>query len=129
MLRQARWLARQPQKPWFGEEGQIQSKRVAGFSEGEINEHMNMNEKGQTLRPALYERILRIDRIQARRFGQLTGLALEIAVGGIIRHLQACERMEVQPEMTALREIMDDGIGGRSTWEKVNDDHHQVKAA
>ena len=90
---------------------------------------MNTNEKGQTLRPALYERILRIDRIQARRFGQLTGLALEIAVGGIIRHLKACERMGVEPEMTALREIMDDGIGGRSTWEKVNDDHHQVRAA
>ena len=35
----------------------------------------------------LNERLLRIDHIQARRYSKLTGVALEIATEGIVRHL------------------------------------------
>ena len=61
----------------------------------------------------LNERLMRIDHIQARRYSKLTGLALEIATEGIIRHLKACDRMDVNPETSAVREIIDDALNGR----------------
>ena len=45
----------------------------------------------------LYDRIMQIDHIQARRFSKLTGETAEIATEGIIRHLRACARMDVNP--------------------------------
>ena len=56
----------------------------------------------------LQDRILQIDHIQARRFSKLTGDAIEIATEGIIRHLRACVRMDVNPDASAVREIIDD---------------------
>ena len=52
----------------------------------------------------LQDRILQIDHIQARRFSKLTGDAMEIASEGIIRHLRACARMDVNPDASAVRE-------------------------
>ena len=45
----------------------------------------------------LDERIIRIDHIQARRYSKLVGVAAEIATEGILRHLRACDRMDVNP--------------------------------
>ena len=57
----------------------------------------------------LDERILRIDHIQARRYSKLGGVTREIATQGILRHLRACDRMDVNPDTSAVREIIEIG--------------------
>ena len=64
----------------------------------------------------LAERIQRIDHIQARRYSKLMGVAAEIATEGIIRHLRACDRMDVNPDTSAVREIIDDALNGRRVY-------------
>ncbi|PYS22632.1 MAG: hypothetical protein DMF72_12875 [Acidobacteria bacterium] len=64
----------------------------------------------------LAERLQRIDHIQARRFSKLTGTVSEIATEGIIRHLAACDRMDVNPDISAVREIIDDALNGRRVY-------------
>ena len=64
----------------------------------------------------LNERLMRIDHIQARRYSKLNGLALEIATEGIVRHLKACDRMDVNPDISAVREIIDDALNGRRVY-------------
>lgn len=70
----------------------------------------------------LQERLLRIDHIQARRFSKLGGVTLEIATEGIIRHLKACDRMDVNPDTSAVREIIDDALNGRRVFAETSDD-------
>ncbi len=70
----------------------------------------------------LQDRILQIDHIQARRFSKLSGEALEIASEGIIRHLKACARMDVNPDASAVREIIDDALNGRRVFAEVSND-------
>lgn len=74
----------------------------------------------------LDERILRIDHIQARRYSKLGGVALEIATEGIIRHLRACDRMDVNPDTSAVREIIDDAVNGRRVFAETTE---QTQAA
>jgi hypothetical protein len=64
----------------------------------------------------LAERLQRIDHIQARRFSKLTGPPMEIATEGIVRHLAACDRMDVNPDISAVREIIDDALNGRRVY-------------
>jgi len=70
----------------------------------------------------LQDRVLQIDHIQARRFSKLTGDALEIATEGIIRHLRACARMDVNPDASAVREIIDDALNGRRVFAETSND-------
>jgi hypothetical protein len=70
----------------------------------------------------LQDRILQIDHIQARRYSKLTGDAMEIATQGIIRHLRACARMEVNPDASAVREIIDDALNGRRVFAETSND-------
>ncbi len=70
----------------------------------------------------LQERILQIDRIQARRFAKLAGPTVEIATEGIIRHLRACARMDVNPDASAVREIIDDALNGRRVFAETSND-------
>ncbi|MDT4968928.1 MAG: hypothetical protein QOJ64_3665 [Acidobacteriota bacterium] len=70
----------------------------------------------------LDERLLRIDHIQARRFSKLLGPPLDIATEGIIRHLRACDRMDVNPDTSAVREIIDDAMNGRRVYAETADD-------
>jgi hypothetical protein len=70
----------------------------------------------------LQDRILQIDHIQARRFSKLSDDTLEIASEGIIRHLRACARMEVNPDASAVREIIDDALNGRRVFAEVSND-------
>jgi hypothetical protein len=70
----------------------------------------------------LQDRILQIDHIQARRFTKLSGAALEIATEGIIRHLRACARMDVNPDASAVREIIDDALNGRRVFAETSND-------
>jgi hypothetical protein len=65
---------------------------------------------------------LRIDHIQARRYSKLSGVTLQIATEGIIRHLRACERMDVNPDTSAVREIIDDALNGRRVYAETSDD-------
>jgi len=70
----------------------------------------------------LSERILRIDHIQARRYSKLSGEALEIATAGILRHLKACDKMDVNPDASAVREIIDDALNGRRVYAETSED-------
>ena len=74
----------------------------------------------------LDERILRIDHIQARRYSKLGGVTREIATQGILRHLRACDRMDVNPDTSAVREIIDDALNGRRVFAETE---HQTQAA
>jgi hypothetical protein len=69
----------------------------------------------------LEERILRIDHIQARRYSKLGGVAHDIATQGILRHLRACDRMDVNPDTSAVREIIDDALNGRRVFAETRD--------
>src|ERR1044072_5582846 len=69
----------------------------------------------------LNERLMRIDHIQARRFSKLTGVPREMGTEGIIRHLKACDRMDVNPETSAVREIIDDALNGRRVFAETKD--------
>lgn len=64
----------------------------------------------------LDERLQSIDHIQARRYSKLMGPALDIATEGILRHLKACDRMDVNPDVAAVREIIDDALNGRRVF-------------
>ncbi len=55
----------------------------------------------------LLERINYVCQIQGNRFSHLKGIQLEIATAGIIRHLVACMKMEINPDSSAIREIID----------------------
>jgi hypothetical protein len=59
-----------------------------------------------------------IDRSQARRYGRLAGIPLGIATAGIIRHLKACERYGMDPDIGAIREIIDDAQDGRAVYQE-----------
>lgn len=65
---------------------------------------------------SLTDRILMIDQVQARRFSRLKGKPLEIATEGIIRHLRACSKMDITPDHSAIREIIDDAQNERSVF-------------
>lgn len=65
---------------------------------------------------SLLERIIKIDHLQARRFVKLAPEEREIAAVGIVRHLRACSRMDVTPDPSALREIIDDAGDGRQFY-------------
>ncbi len=70
----------------------------------------------------LQDRILQIDHIQARRFAKLSGVTMDIATEGIIRHLRACARMDVNPDASAVREIIDDALNGRRVFAETSND-------
>ena len=70
----------------------------------------------------LQDRVLQIDHIQARRFSKLSGETLEIATEGIIRHLRACVRMDVNPGASAVREIIDDALNGLRVFAETSND-------
>jgi hypothetical protein len=81
------------------------------------------NRVGAAAKPiTLQERILQIDHIQARRFSKLGGMTLEIASEGIIRHFRACARMDVNPDASAIREIIDDALNGRRVFAETSND-------
>ncbi|MCP9495408.1 MAG: hypothetical protein MSG64_13260 [Pyrinomonadaceae bacterium MAG19_C2-C3] len=67
-------------------------------------------------------RLQGIDHIQARRFSKLMGATQDIAVEGIMRHLRACDRMDVNPDVAAVREIIDDALNGRRVFAEQYDD-------
>lgn len=84
---------------------------------------MENNIRVNAARPmTLQDRILQIDVVQARRFSKLDGAALEIATEGIIRHLRACARMDVNPDASAVREIIDDALNGRRVFAETSND-------
>lgn len=74
----------------------------------------------------LQDRLLKIDHIQARRFSKLNGTTLDIATEGILRHLRACDRMDVNPDTSAVREIIDDALNGRRVFAETSDDRQRA---
>ncbi|HEX7174375.1 MAG TPA: hypothetical protein VF240_03725 [Pyrinomonadaceae bacterium] len=69
----------------------------------------------------LEDRLQAIDHIQARRYSKLAGGPLDIATEGILRHLRACDRMDVNPDVAAVREIIDDALNGRRVFAETFD--------
>lgn len=76
------------------------------------------------MKSILEERLKNIDHIQARRYSKLMGSACDIATEGIIRHLRACARMDVNPDVAAVREIIDDALNGRRVYAESVDDRY-----
>ncbi len=70
----------------------------------------------------LQDRILQIDHIQAKRFGNLPADVQKIAAEGIIRHLRACARMDINPDASAVSEVIDDAFRGRKVWKETETD-------
>jgi hypothetical protein len=70
------------------------------------------------------ERLRGIDHIQVRRYSKLTGDARQIATEGILRHLRACDRMDVNPDVAAVREIIDDALNGRRVFAEQMEDRY-----
>ena len=81
-----------------------------------------MNGTNQPEAKPLADMVNEIDRIQGRRFGKLSGAAWQIASEGITRHLRACRNMDVRPDISAIREIIDDALNGRRVFAEVNED-------
>ena len=95
----------------------------AAGNEQEGSKSMEGEYKVAAAKPmTLQDRVLQIDHIQARRFSKLAGDALEIATEGIIRHLRACVRMDVNPDASAVREIIDDALNGRRVFAETSND-------
>lgn len=67
----------------------------------------------------LLERLRDIDPIQARRYERLSGRAEEIAYHGIVRHFNACDRNGIDPDVAAVREIIDDALNGRAIYAEM----------
>lgn len=67
----------------------------------------------------LTDRIAEICPIQGRRYERLGGDARDIATRGIRRHFDACDRHGVEPDRTAIREIIDDALAGRAVFEET----------
>lgn len=94
-----------------------------GPSAGTIVNYSEGEQEVAAARPmTLQDRVLQIDHIQARRYSKLSGDTLEIATEGIIRHLRACARMDVNPDASAVREIIDDAINGRRVFAETSND-------
>jgi len=88
-----------------------------------VKNYVKGEEKVAAAKPmTLQDRILQIDHIQARRFSKLAGDAMDIAAEGIIRHLRACARMDVNPDASAVREIIDDALNGRRVFAETSND-------
>ena len=64
----------------------------------------------------LAERLKAIDHIQARRYTKLMFVPLDFATEGFIRHLCVWDRMDVNPDVAAVREIIDDALNGRRVF-------------
>lgn len=69
------------------------------------------------MKPKSLEEVIRdMDPYLAKRFTRLGGSPREIAELGILRHLAACERVPIQPDFRAIREIIDDAINGQAVY-------------
>lgn len=68
----------------------------------------------------LLDRLRDIDPIQARRFERTAGRVREIAAAGIIRHLNACDSLGVDPDVAAVREIIDDAWNLRAVYAEMD---------
>ncbi len=95
---------------------------VFGSDQGDKNSREGDHKVAAAKPMTLQDRILQIDHIQARRFTKLTGDSVDIATQGIIRHLRACARMDVNPDASAVREIIDDALNGRRVFAETSND-------
>jgi hypothetical protein len=77
---------------------------------------------GARPKKSLQEFLITLDVIQARRFSKLKDVHRGMATEGIIRHLRACKKAEMQPDINAVREIIDDAITERNVFGTVDDD-------
>lgn len=70
----------------------------------------------------LVEFLYIIDPVQAKRFTRLNGSSAKIAAEGIIRHVKACKHLQINPDISAIREIIDDAAFGRQVYMETDND-------
>lgn len=69
------------------------------------------------MKPKPLEQVIReVDPYLAKRLTRLSGSRREIAELGILRHLAACERVPIQPDFRAVREIIDDAQNEQAVY-------------
>jgi hypothetical protein len=73
--------------------------------------------KRKNMKPKTLDEIIReLDPYLAKRLARLNGTPREIAELGIVRHLAACDRVAMQPDFRAVREIIDDALNGQAIY-------------
>lgn len=73
----------------------------------------------------LHDTLQVIDFTQAKRYAKLNINSKVIANEGIIRHLRACTKVGCSPDTSAIREIIDDAIVGKSIYAETDNDEYQ----
>ena len=68
----------------------------------------------------LTERIATVDTFMARKFERLDPHTQHLAAEGIIRLLNACDRVGTAPDACSLREIIEDALDGRQVWKEAD---------
>jgi len=89
---------------------------VAGPEQAEVDDDFTKHAMNE---PTLTDRIREFAPLQAMRLARLTGQAEAIATERIIRHLAACDRHDVQPDLRVVREIIDDALNGKRVYAEV----------
>lgn len=74
---------------------------------------------------ALADIINPVDPTQARRIRKLTGDSLDITIEGIQRHYHFCNKSGVNPDASAIREIIDDALLGKRVFDSTEDDESE----
>ncbi len=70
----------------------------------------------------MYSKLFELDRIQARRFARLTFSQQKIAVEGIIKHLRASQKNDNNPDIHAIREIIDRALEKQRVFDGSSDE-------
>lgn len=70
----------------------------------------------------MYSKLLELDRSQARRFARLTFNQQTIAVEGIIEHLRASKHNGSNPDILAIKEIIDGAQIGQRVFDRTSND-------
>ncbi len=70
----------------------------------------------------MFSKLLELDKIQARRFAKLTFHKQRIAVEGIIKHLRASKNNGNDPDVFAIKEIIDGAQIGKRVFDRTSND-------
>ncbi len=70
----------------------------------------------------MFRKLFELDRSQARRFARLTFNQQKIAVEGIIQHLRASKHNDSNPDIHAIKEIIDGAQIGQRVFDRTSND-------
>jgi hypothetical protein len=70
----------------------------------------------------MFSKLFELDRSQARRFARLTFNQQTIAVEGIIEHLRASKHNRSNPDIHAIKEIIDGAQEEQRVFDRTSND-------